>query len=460
MATKHKMRIEGYRTIPEMDLDLGPGVEGFVGANAQGKTNILMAIQDLRSGGDDPSKIKDGEDKYVLRLSVIDELGCQVATVSRIQTRSGTRLESSGLPAGTTAKAYLDTILDELTLNPVRLLQENPVDYLREHLPVTVEEGDVPSAFQEELKTVFQAGLPKSPFDLAETAAKHIASLRLEVGRQKKQAAAVIDDLRTGLGPEIGRPNLEEDAVRQELAEIKIARDQKAQAETKLREHNDKVTAAQTQLEGIKKDILEKEEKVTALQLEIAGLRDRVRNGENFIVSLKGSAPAAPADQNELAAREATAAKHLQDIEHWKTDRARRDKIRERETERQAIEDRHKRLDEMFKYFEYDYPRKVIERVKLPVQGLEFREKKLFVDGRRLDLLSETERGLVAVKLACAIAKGKGHIAISFDGLEIMDRPHREEFFEVAKASGLKVLYTRQGKPEHSHETEIVKAGA
>jgi hypothetical protein len=49
----------------------------------------------------------------------------------------------------------------------------------------------------------------------------------------------------------------------------------------------------------------------------------------------------------------------------------------------------------------------------------------------------------------------KGQLAISLDGIEIMDTEHRKTWLELANKSGLKVFYTRQGKPEGEHEKEV-----
>jgi hypothetical protein len=41
--------------------------------------------------------------------------------------------------------------------------------------------------------------------------------------------------------------------------------------------------------------------------------------------------------------------------------------------------------------------------------------------------------------------------------IDRMDKEHREIFLKEAENSGIAVLYTRVGKPEYEHETEIKK---
>ncbi len=99
----------------------------------------------------------------------------------------------------------------------------------------------------------------------------------------------------------------------------------------------------------------------------------------------------------------------------------------------------------------------MIQKCKLPVDGIEFVDGAMHVNGRPLDKLSTAERAIVTTKLAMAIAKQKGHIAIALDGVEYLDEEHRAEFLKAAEESGMCVIYTRmsQAGPEYAHEREV-----
>jgi hypothetical protein len=446
MAKNHRLKISKYRTIPELTLDLKPGVEGFVGDNAQGKTNILNALVDLVAGGNDPSKIRDGEESYTLTLEVLDGER-PIATVSRIQTRSGSKLTGTGL-GDKTPKQFLEELFDDYALSPMRLLQEDPVKYLKAHIPTTIEESDLPEGFE----TLDFHIETSNPFEYCEAIAKHIESIRLEAGRQKRQAEAVVKDLAQGLGLETPAPH-DENAVRLEIAEVqKAAQERNAQQVA--------YTQYTRTIEGYEKSITDAEKRIAELEKELQGERALLADRRKYLDEKKASPPPQPASPEELDAREKVARGKLETVERWRADQSRRQTLREREKELEAAQERYDQLDTMFKHFAYELPPRLIERADLPLEGLGFRDGKLYVHDRRIDLMSETERSLAAVKLICAISKKKGLLAVCFDGLEVMDQEHRKEFLTVAQASGLKVLYTRVGKPEHAHEKEVVRSQA
>jgi hypothetical protein len=101
-------------------------------------------------------------------------------------------------------------------------------------------------------------------------------------------------------------------------------------------------------------------------------------------------------------------------------------------------------------------PKKLIERAKLPVENLSFRDGELYVGDIVIHRLSTAERYLVAIKLAVALAKQKGHLAVAIDGIEVLDESSRKKFLEIVKDSGIRVLYTRHAtQPEYEHEILI-----
>ena len=40
----HRVHLSNYRNFRRLDLSLGPGASVFIGANAQGKTNLLESV--------------------------------------------------------------------------------------------------------------------------------------------------------------------------------------------------------------------------------------------------------------------------------------------------------------------------------------------------------------------------------------------------------------------------------
>jgi hypothetical protein len=111
--------------------------------------------------------------------------------------------------------------------------------------------------------------------------------------------------------------------------------------------------------------------------------------------------------------------------------------------------------DELYKYFTYKLPQIIIGRCQLPVEGVEFREGKLYVSGTRIDLLSDTRQRIIAIQLGIKLAEMKGHKVICLDGIDGMDDEHRKEFMDIVNKANIAVVYTRWGKPEGDFEIEV-----
>ncbi len=126
-----------------------------------------------------------------------------------------------------------------------------------------------------------------------------------------------------------------------------------------------------------------------------------------------------------------------------------------RENKLKAHEIVYEKQDQAFKLFQYELPKRLIAKCKLPVEGIEFRDGELFVEGHSIARRSDAEKAVDTAKIAMAIAKSKGHIAVCLDGVENLDEMHRNEFFKAAEASGLCCIYTRLGEAQYPHEKTI-----
>ena len=127
----YRLHIQNFLSIKEMNLELAPGTTGFVGENAAGKTNVLTAVESILKGNHDVKLIKDGEKRSEIRLEELHE-GEVVSSVSRIQTLQASRLEGRNLPPQTTPKRWLSALLDDIAINPIRLISHDPVKYLKQ----------------------------------------------------------------------------------------------------------------------------------------------------------------------------------------------------------------------------------------------------------------------------------------------------------------------------------------
>lgn len=465
---KYKLEIENYLTIENHILDFTPGAEGFVGKNAQGKTNFLKAIQALCDTKNDPSKIRDGADKYTIRLNVYNKDGQVVAYIARVQTKEKIQLKSKGLPVNTTPAAFLASILDANMLNPLKLIQENPVAYLKKHLPSKIEDKDILDGFKK-----MESGIQeKNGFSFCEQAAKHISAVRVDIGRRMKQSQGSLAELKVGMPDKLGKAPHDTEEVKSDIAEIqgKISQIQvlnrqkkdmvvdlnrkaqeKGQIKNKYEDSKDLVTS-------IEQQIATKKQQIAAIHgtMEQLALQQSKANTEYDELEKKISEFKVP-DFDELTEKIDAKNAQLREVNSWEHVQQRFGVVETKQKEVKDLEKDYEAKDVMYKYFAYDLPKALIRRCELPVEGLSFKGDQLFVGDRRIDLLSESEKAIVATKLAVALAKQKGQIAISLDGVEMMDKESRKAFLEVAKTSDVKIFYTRLGSPEGENEFEVIE---
>jgi len=487
----YNLHIENFLTIEEMDLDLSPGIQGFVGDNAQGKTNILNALSAILDGSHDPRLIKDGAKRCEIRLEEIDENDDIVRSVSRIRTDKSNRLTSKNLPTSLSPKIYLSRLLDEIALNPIKLISEDPVKYLKKHLPMKVEASDLPRNMSDQV-----------PFDLNENALdecekqkQYYGSIRLKTYQEMRHQKEVVDELKRELPPlpeadlpysregvdaeerklieesatiDIYNKNRQEVIASAEVIKESVSRigEKIDQFEIAIEDHKESIEIQKHALEErIKKLRAEHAEweretrhKIDLNREKIEGFEEQKDEKErelSDVLKRIESNPERSTDQIEERQAEIKSKKRkLDEIDSLKR---RHSQVFDHEKVYNSLKDRHSEEDELYKYFSYELPKILISRCDLHVDGLGFREDELYVNDRHIDRLSSAERAIVAVKLVVELAKRRGHIAVCLDGIENMDQRHREDFLDAMKDSGLKVLYTRYGRPEYSHETLVQK---
>lgn len=485
-STAYRLHIENVLTIDEMDLDLSPGVQGFVGPNAAGKTNVLTAVQAILSGKHDARLIKDGQKRSEIRLEEISD-GEVLRSVSRIQTETASRLQGQGL-THTSPKKWLTGLLDEIAINPIRLISEDPVKYLKQHLPIGVEPDEIVDA----PGVTIEFNVEGNSFYECERIAEDIGVTRRAQYQIYRHAKEVADELRKNLNPLPDEPKFTQEELDKDRAEVRAKEmriDEHNKRREEIEEHikgtekerdfhrsridDDKKRCAYLDqevlnLEQQKKDEIAKveamfkerhadvEQKRSALLQRIEVDQEHVERTTKEVQKLHEAHSNTPVMTKIELEKESMQiderAKQLRDFIELKR---RHDHLAEKDADFFDAKDLYGVLDERYKWYAYDLPKRLVNRANLPVEGLEFREEELYVNDRHIDRLSSAERHIVAVKLAVALAKMKGHIAVCIDGIEILDEEHRREMMDAIKDQGLRVLYTRHGEPEYQHEIKI-----
>src|SRR5690349_12143298 len=111
------LSLHDFRSYPEAEVEIGPGVTAFVGRNGQGKTNLVEAIDYLsrlashRVAADAPL-VRQGADQAVIRAAVIRDERRAVLEVEINPGRSNrARINSSPLPKARELLGLVRTVL-------------------------------------------------------------------------------------------------------------------------------------------------------------------------------------------------------------------------------------------------------------------------------------------------------------------------------------------------------------
>lgn len=464
------LHIENFLKVEKASINLDPGVIGLVGNNAQGKTTFIHALHDLMTGKNDFSKIRDGQEKATVRIDVMEN-GELVSTIARTQTKDKMKLEGSGLRPGQTPIGFLASLMDEVAVNPITLATSNPVAYLKQHLDVKIE----PTDFTEEMTKLInefsffqgkeQAVKTKGGFELAELLAGDMEVNRKATGDNVKNTTAMIAEMKKQLPPE--QPGLPHDEDQLKKEQDAILENIRTSVVKNANHGNAKRTRDRlvAELDGMEQGLKNLDTERANLMAQVAKVDGRIEQMKNTI-NVARETTLAQADQElknnpliDTAAEDAKARELTQKIEHVQMVKKVQQGFKalfEREALLKALQDTYAKQDRIVKFFRYELPKVLIAKCKLPVEGIEFRDGEMFVGGHHIERLSTAEKAVVTTKIAIAIAKQKGHVAVCLDGVESMDEAHRAEFLKAADESGMCILYTRFGKPEYPHEKEVV----
>lgn len=457
------LSIENFMKIEKARIPLR-GVIGLVGKNAQGKTSVLKAIQDVLMGQNDCTKIRDGAEKAVVSITATDEnTGEELFSISRTQTQEAAKLQAKGLKNGQTPAGVLGVLFDEVAINPVRLLENGPVQYLKKHLKAAWDIGDMPADLRPFYAKEPGEALTADGFAFVEKEAEAIELERKMMARDIKQQEALVEAARRALPEELPAPPYSSEELHREETELRAAKENAKVINTQYNERLNVVRTAEFQVEQAQK---KRDQEAQAL----ADLREQLAQQEEW---LKGAEEVLAKRQEEL--HQAWAKRdEVKPVDIAETDRALVElgkklaamknhqvivnqfaALKEQNTKLRELRENHECEDRLFKYFRYEAPKQLIEKCALGVPGIEFRDGEMFVEGRHISKMSTAERAIVATKLAISIAKQKGQIAICLDGVENLDEDHMEEFIKAAESAEVAVLYTRCGTPKFPCEVGI-----
>lgn len=467
--------IENFMKIEKATIPL-KGVIGLVGKNAQGKTSVIRAIQDILTGNNDCTKIRDGAERAVISITATDEnTGEELFTIARTQTADRAVLKDKGLKNGQTPAGVLGCLFDEVAINPVRLLENGPVEYLKKHLKAGWDVRSMPEDLGKALAAMMQRsegmrGIALSTeegFRTLELFAGAIEMERKFHAREVKNLEAVVENQRKALPEEMPAAPYDAQALHLEETELRAAKENAKVINTQYSERCNVVNTAERQVAGAQKEVDKHKQSIADLEEQLAQEKAWLQNAEEGLALRKAELEAAIMSRSEITpvsisdtdsalvelGKKLTAMKNHQAIVNAFA------ALRDQNTKLKRMREEHETMDRLFKYFRYEAPKQLIEKCKLGVDGVEFRDGEMYVKDRHISKMSAAERAIVATKLAITVARQKGHVAVCLDGIENLDQEHMADFIAAAEAEDIAVIYTRVGEAPAFPCERLVEGG-
>lgn len=421
---------ENFKRLRLVEFKPKGRVTMFTGRNDQGKSSALDAVAYVLGGKKWSPEVptRRGAQSHKVKLGLNGEKG--TFTVTR--TQSGLKLEMApGTKAWDTPQAMLDSIFDELALDPIEFIHMKPkeqVEMLRRCVKLDV---DIDKLNQENLED-FQKR----------------REVNREVERLKSEAAAI--PIQDGLPKE----KQDEEAILTQISSagetnknVLAKQDEKARTD---RASRDAFNAAQSKAEmAAQKDELRKkfEAEIKKLDAEIIEIEEEVAKLNTRSRELAAMAEAievpAPADMPALMQQ----LQQVQLINREIDKRTRREAIqaqhdlKDREARQltRAMEDREEKK------------RAAIMHAEMPVPGLTFNEDEVLFEGIPLQQLGEAKQ--IRISVALVLARNPKLRLVRIPHGESLDE---ESIAELAKLAEEQDFYVWMARVDSSGTMGIV----
>ena len=438
-------------------LEVRPGTVTLVsGRNGAGKTSFLEAIRALMRGGHDASLLRRGAEKGLVRF--VREDGVEL-TKRITPERSPLDVRIPGAGKVSQGQAVVDSMVDELAIDPLALITAKPKD--RAKFALDLIDVELPD---EAIAEATGHPVPKfrgSALERIAVAREVLYDERTAVNRVAKENRSTVARLRETLpSAEEEAPDLE--SLRAERAALASSRAEAETGATAERVRCEKAAAkkradaveaiktnAQAELDAIREEAAER---IRTIERErdaaLERVKDRAREEAEKRAWEERAAVAGAAEGERIAIEAAASAfgsripeldKAITQAEERAKEHARAEKTREiladaeaaaekGEADSKALSGAIERLDAL----------KVSLLARLPIPGLEARPDDLYLDGIAYERLNTAKQIELSVRLAALRAGNSGLVVV--DHGEALDSASREALKAAADACGIQLL--------------------
>lgn len=466
-----RIEAENFLLISKMDYTPRPGLNVFVGANSQGKTDILRLLKAIFKGAGIET-ISHGKDKnsFMARLSNGDEIRRVITEKSK---RFQVKTELGDFKAS--PQAYLDALLgdSDLSFDPISFVLKDPKQQkqmLLETFNIGKIEPTALSAFLEP-EILNRLDFTKPALDVLKDAENIIYTKRSEINKDVARLKTLYEDTVAKVkyvNPESETYNppasiqTDIDNKERELAEAKAFTKQVEGTQALLNRLNGSILTAEKELESIDsklidnipfyeqaiidttKEIQELQKKLKELQEVVNKAIDIRRSKKELIQSIEENRTTIkqlPSTDNipnisEIGKQLATLKLEFEysniyvQAENFKDNH---DKLKEQADGLTTI------LDKLRK----DLPEQIMKNTNIPFKSLTFEGDEVVIDGNRLSLMATSEQLLTTLQIYKERNKNARLKVVCCDRIEVLDDQSYETFWRFCIENGLQAFCTK-----------------
>lgn len=416
-------RLSIHNFLKLKDVEMNPSETNvIVGKNKQGKTSILKAIRAAFTGDADSTSIRVGESKAEITVE-LDDINIRRTITEKGNNLSVTNKEGLSYPA---PQKFLDGILGTFSFNPIEFFEKKPTErkkYLLNAIKLTITQEELANYTGELLQ-----GLDYSAhaLEVVEAARKWYYDKRTiansEVSKKEKALQDLTEKIPEGFNPKA--------VSEEEISKLRAAIEKDGQEKIKCDANIEALGKLRDQEADIQRQIETLKTKLTAVQDEILAKAEL-----KFDFS----------DEMAMGAARDTLAK-LESQRDIVFTVKRAEEVR---VELTTAMGEAAKLDTVVKALAKEIPQDLINKAKLPVEGLTIEGDDLFINGVNIDNLSASEQLKFGLQVVRAL-NGDFKV-ICVDGIESLDKESFEFFLKEAEADDYQYFVTRvDGAHEHS----------
>lgn len=430
------------------DVEIKPGqVNQIVGANSQGKTSILKALEGCVKGFTDQSVIKHGEDSAEVLLELSD--GTHIRRRINSEGRQSVEVKRDGAKFSA-PQTVLDVLFDTSSFNPIELLDpKKRNDAILKSIELKVTDQDLGVALGLPVKDLPPLDYSGHGLKVLEAAYKFFYQRRAEANRVVAEKKARYETYKTDLPPLPTAPELNLVSIqvkKNEIAEeISFQQDQIRKIN---RQHED-AKSAQKKVDSYRAEAEKIDKEISDLESKIMAAKERRGLAQKFIEEAILSVPTSLLTTDVHEANIVKAKENVQQFDLMVKDWQTFDAVAKQHDMVKSIQNEYDQAVAHAEHFDKvvilagTTGKTLMASAEMPITGLTYREGQFYVDGIAVDNLSSS----AALKLAVAVARklSKKSKIICIDGAEQLDEETYQSFRQAIHEDGFTYFLTKVG---------------